>query len=142
MSWRRENFYLYGAVEPATGESFFYEFSHLDSSCFQSFLNHFSQQFPDSLNLLQLDNGSFHKSLTLNWPENVLPIFQPAHSPELNPIERLWEHFKQALRWENCNNLEQLRQKLTQLLDSTPARIIASICGWDYINTALLSATS
>jgi putative transposase len=80
--------------------------------------------------------------MTLNWPENVLPIFQPAHSPELNPIERLWEHFKQALRWENCNNLEQLRQKLTQLLDSTPARIIASICGWDYINTALLSATS
>ncbi len=109
MSWRRENFYLYGAVEPATGESFFYEFSHLDSSCFQSFLNHFSQQFPDSLNLLQLDNGSFHKSLALNWQENVLPIFQPAHSPELNPIERLWEHFKQALRWENCNNLEQLR---------------------------------
>jgi transposase len=142
MSWRRENFYLYGAVEPATGESFFYEFSHLDSSCFQSFLNHFCQQFPDSLNLLQLDNGSFHKSLTLNWPENVLPIFQPPHSPQLNPIERLWEHFLQVFRWENCNNLEQLLQKLTQLLDSNTASIIASICGWDYINTALLSATS
>ena len=142
VGWQRENFYLYGAVEPATGNSFFYEFSHLDSSCFQAFLNHFSQQFPDSLNLLQLDNGSFHKSITLNWPENILPIFQPAHSPELNPIERLWQYLKQFLRWDTCSNLEQLRQRLTEVLDSIPASVIASICGWDYINTALLSATS
>lgn len=142
VGWRRENFYLYGAVEPATGESFFWEFSHLDSSCFQSFLDEFSQEFPDSLNLLQLDNGSFHKSVTLNWPDNILPIFQPAHSPELNPIERLWEHFKQFLRWETCTNLEQLRQKLKEVLDTTSSQAIASICGWDYITTALLSATS
>jgi transposase len=142
VGWKRENFYLYGAVEPATGDSFFYEFSHLDSFCFQAFLNHFSQQFPDSLNLLQLDNGSFHKSITLNWPENILPIFQPAHSPELNPIERLWQYLKQFLRWDTYTNLEQLRQKLTEVLDSIPASVIASICGWDYINTALLSATS
>jgi transposase len=142
VGWKRENFYLYGAVEPATGNSFFYEFSHLDSACFQAFLNHFSQQFPDSLNLLQLDNGSFHKSITLNWPENILPIFQPAHSPELNPIERLWQYLKQFLRWDTYTNLEQLRQKLTEVLDSIPASVIASICGWDYINTALLSATS
>jgi transposase len=142
VGWKRENFYLYGAVEPATGDSFFYEFSHLDSACFQAFLNHFSQQFPDSLNLLQLDNGSFHQSITLNWPENILPIFQPAHSPELNPIERLWQYLKQFLRWDTYTNLEQLRQKLTEVLDSIPASVIASICGWDYINTALLSATS
>jgi hypothetical protein len=38
--------------------------------------------------------------------------------------------------------LEQLRQKLTKVLNSIPANVIASICGWDYINTALLSATS
>jgi putative transposase len=109
---------------------------------FSCFKGHFSQQFPDSLNLLQLDNGSFHKSVTLNWPDNILPIFQPAHSPELNPIERLWEHFKQFLRWETCTNLEQLRQKLKAVLDAISPEAIASLCGWDYITTALLSATS
>jgi hypothetical protein len=108
VGWRRENFYLYGAVEPATGESFFWEFSHLDSSCFQSFLDKFSQEFPDSLNLLQLDNGSFHKSVTLNWPDNILPIFQPAHS--LNSIlssvyGSISSSFcvgKLAPTWSNC----------------------------------------
>jgi putative transposase len=89
-----------------------------------------------------MDNGSFHKSLYLQWPDNIIPIFQPSHSPELNPIERLWEHIKQALSWEDCTNLTQLRGKLTQVLNSISRKAIASICGWDYITKALLSATS
>lgn len=28
VEWSRENFWLYGAVEPISGEHFFYEFSH------------------------------------------------------------------------------------------------------------------
>ena len=36
--WQRENFYLYGVVEPLSGYSFFYDFSHLDGDCFQRFL--------------------------------------------------------------------------------------------------------
>ena len=33
---------------------------------------------------------AFALALALSWPENLIPIFQPAHSPQLNPIERLW----------------------------------------------------
>ncbi len=36
--WQRDNFYLYGVVEPLSGYSFFYEFSHQDGDCFQRFL--------------------------------------------------------------------------------------------------------
>ncbi len=89
VEWNRQNFYLYGVVEPATGASFFWEFSHLDSLCFQSFLELFSQAFLESLNLAQMDNGRFHKSTALKLLETVLPIFQPAHSPQFNPLERL-----------------------------------------------------
>jgi DDE superfamily endonuclease len=142
VGWQRKNFYLYGLVEPATGDSFFWEFSHLDSTCFQDFLDLFSKAHPDVLNLVQMDNGSFHKSLDLEWPDNVIPIFQPPNSPELNPIERLWEHIKYELSWEHCTTLDQLRRKLKQVLDSISSEAIASICGWDYITSALLSATS
>lgn len=142
VGWQRNNFYLYGVVEPMTGDSFFWEFSHLDSTCFQEFLDLFSKEYPDDLNLVQMDNGSFHKSLNLTWPDNVLPIFQPANSPELNPIERLWEHIKYQLSWEYCTNLDELRHKLKQVLDSISGEAIASMCGWDYITNALLSATS
>jgi hypothetical protein len=142
VGWQRQNFYLYGVVEPATGDSFLWEFSHLDSKCFQEFLDLFSQKYPDALNLIQMDNGSFHKSLVLKWPNNVIPIFQPPNSPELNPIERLWEHIKYELAWEHCTTLDELRKKLKQVLDSLSADAIASMCGWDYIIKALLSASS
>jgi putative transposase len=69
------------------------------------------------------------KKVTLNWPDNILPIFQPAHSPKLNPIKRLWEHFQPFLRWETCTNLEQLRQKLKEVLDTISSQASASICG-------------
>jgi transposase len=89
-----------------------------------------------------MDNGSFHKSQDFNWPDNIIPIFQPAYSPELNPIERLWEYIKSKLAWEYCDSLTQLRTKLKQVLDSLGHEMIASICGWDYIISALFSATS
>ncbi|WP_448267841.1 transposase [Nostoc sp. DSM 114159] len=46
----------------------------------------------------------------LSWPENLIPIFQPAHSPQLNPIERLWQFIKRqfkgkvSLIYKNCAN--------------------------------------
>ncbi|MBD0303553.1 MAG: hypothetical protein ICV85_15700 [Tolypothrix sp. T3-bin4] len=53
-------FWLYGAVEPLTGESFFWQFSHVDTECYQQFLNEFAACNPDSLNIIQVDNGLFH----------------------------------------------------------------------------------
>ena len=46
-----ESVYLYGAVDPRTGDSFFLEFSDLTADCFQLFLDQFSEAFPESLNL-------------------------------------------------------------------------------------------
>src|SRR5574342_565487 len=60
MQWKCEAFYLYGAVEPLTGESFFLEFPYLNSACFQVFLNEFSKMYANHLNILQVDNGSPH----------------------------------------------------------------------------------
>ncbi len=34
VQWTREALYLYGIVEPRTGEHYFLEFSHLDTICF------------------------------------------------------------------------------------------------------------
>jgi len=68
--WGRENFYLYGAVEPLSGESFFLEFSHLDGVCFERFVQGFASVYPEDLHILQMDNGSFHHSQELKIPDN------------------------------------------------------------------------
>ncbi len=140
--WQRDNFYLYGVVEPLTGYSFFYEFSHLDGQCFQKFLDLLSAELGDEVAVVQFDRGSFHKIKTLDCPENIIPIFQPPHSPELNPIERFWEFLKNKLQWENCKTLNQLREKLASVLETITPEIIASLTSYNFILEALFSAAS
>jgi hypothetical protein len=137
VQWKRDNFYLYGVVEPLTGDSFFYEFSHLDSTCFQEFINMVSAKFTDSLIIMQMDQGKIHQSSMLDWPENIIPIFQPPYSPELNPIERFWEHLKAQLKWHNCRCLDELRSLLKEALEEITSEVISSLTGWNFITNAL-----
>lgn len=60
--WQFKAFWIYGAVEPTTGKQFFLQFTHVDSDGYQLFLNQFSQAYRDTLNILQVDNGAFHKA--------------------------------------------------------------------------------
>ena len=131
--WLFKAFWLYGAVEPATGESFFLQFSHVDTVCYQAFLDEFSKAYSDSLNILQVDNGRFHTSNDLVVPENVILLFQPPYCPELNPIERLWEYLKADLKWASFKTLEQLQSKVDQLLTKLTPEVIASITGYSFI---------
>ena len=92
VQWNFKAYYLYGAVAPQTGESFWLEFSHLDGMCFQIFLDKLAEKYPDYLNVIQLDNGKFHHSSSLKIPDNILLIFQPPYSPELNLGENMVTH--------------------------------------------------
>lgn len=135
--WLFKAFWLYGAVEPVSGDSFFLQFSHVDTACFQRFLDDFSQAYPDTLNILQVDNGRFHTSKDLVVPENIILLFQPPYCPELNPIERLWEYLKADLKWSSFKTLEQLQTKVDRLLAELTPEVIASLTGYSFILNAL-----
>ena len=137
VQWKYQAFYLYGAVEPLKGDSFFLEFSHLDADCFQLFLDQFSQAYPHSLNILQLDNGRFHLAKKLQIPDNVVLLFQPPYSPDVNPIERVWQFMKDKLRWLNLKSLEELRRTVDEIIQSVTPNQLASLTSFDFILTAL-----
>ncbi len=137
VQWEFKAFYIYGIIEPLTGESFFYEFSHVDADCFQEFLNRFGEKYPHDFHIIQLDNGKFHKAKKLKLPQNIILVFQPAYSPELNPIERLWQYIKDFLSWELFKNLDELKEKVSEIMNTLTEEIIASVTGWDYIIKAL-----
>ena len=135
--WLFKAFWVYGAIEPATGESFFLQFSHVDTQCYQRFLDEFSKAYPDSLNILQVDNGRFHQGKQLVVPQNIVLLFQPPYCPELNPIERLWQHLKADLKWASFQTLAQLQTKVDQLLTELTPEIVASVTGYPFILDAL-----
>ena len=80
-------YWLYGAVVPATGENFWLEILRLDAPCFETYLRGFAQAYPASLNVMVLDKAPAHVARSV-----VLHL--PPYSPELNPIERLWQDLK------------------------------------------------
>lgn len=137
VQWDFTYLWLYGAVEPLTGDSFFYEFTHLDTVCFEKFIELFSSEYPEDLHIIQVDNGGFHNSLNLSIPENVILLFQPSYSPEVNPIERLWGYVKEQLKWLRFDRIEELRAAVQKELKKLTQEIIASLTGWEFILDAL-----
>ncbi len=137
VQWQFKATYLYGVVEPVTGEHFFYEFTHLNSECFQVFLELVSEQYKDCILIIQLDQAGAHKAKRLKLPANIILLFQPSHAPETNPIERVWQHFKLGLRWQLPKDLDELRLLMRARLEAMTQAVIASIVGWHSILEAL-----
>ena len=142
VQWGRENFWIYGVVEPLSGWHFEQEYDHLNSQNFQMFLDGLSQALGEDIALLQMDQAPAHRALALKWSENVIPIFQPAASPELNPIERLWWWVKQQIQGENFATLADLRVRLTQVFKSLTTEQVASLTSYPFILEALFYAAS
>ena len=74
---RFENTWVFGAVEPISGTSHFMEFPTRTTAMVQRFLDAFAQAYPESLNLILLDNASTHTAKALVLPPNVALMFQP-----------------------------------------------------------------
>lgn len=142
VQWQRGNFWVYGVVEPLSGWHFEQEYAQLNSEQLQSFLDALSDALGEDVALIQLDQAKAHQSLALRWSENLIPIFQPAHSPQLNPIERLWQFIKQQLQGENFETLAQLRQRLQQEFQKLTTERVASLTSYDFILEALFHAAS
>ena len=83
----REYRYVYGAVEPKTGESCFWVMPYCDTVCMNLFLRELSKQYPNDQILLICDGARWHKSNGLMIPANIHIDFIPPYTPEMNPIE-------------------------------------------------------
>jgi transposase len=129
--------YVYGAVAPATGERFFLELPHLNADMFQIFLDEFAQAFPDSLNLLLLDNSGAHTAQRLHWPDNVRGVWLPPYCPELNPIERVWRDLKDALAWLHFPTLEAQQDYIATRLRAYEAATLQALTGYPYLVEAI-----
>ena len=138
--YKYDYLWLYGLVEPISGQSFFWEWSHLNSECFEIFLELFSQKYPEDLHIIQLDNGRFHYTKDLQIPDNIIFIFQPAYTPEVNPIERLWRYLKDYLKWYVFENLDLLRITLRNILNKLTKTVVSSITCYPFIVDALCVA--
>lgn len=142
VQWKRDNFWVYGAIAPLSGECFHQEQPKLNGECFQSFLDWLSEQLGDRWAFLHMDQAPAHMASAIRWPENIIPLAQPAHSPELNPIERLWQWLKRPLKNQCFPSLDALRAQIQEILEQLTPEQVMSISSYDFILEALFYAAS
>ena len=128
-----KSLYLFGAFSPINGDSFLLEMPVCNSDTFQIFLNEFSQHYATELNIMVLDNGAFHKAKKLVIPDNIILIFLPPYSPELNPAEKIWAKFKRDFTNRLMLTLDRLKEYMSQITSQLSTDEVKSICSFDYI---------
>ena len=120
----RQYVYAYSVVCPATGDITSLILPYADTKCMNIFLEHVAQEYPDYFIIMQADNAGWHKSKGLKIPENIKMIYQPAYSPQVNPVEHIWDEirkkhkelFKQA-DWLVISMISEFDDKMQVSLD-------------------------
>ena len=114
----REYRYVYGAVEPLRGESFFLIMPYCNTDCMNVFLEELSKSYPNDYILLPMDRASWHKSKGLIVPPNIRLFLLPPATPEMNPIEQIWKEIRK-LGFHN---------EIFKTLDNVVDRLCDTIC--------------
>ena len=91
----REYTYVYAAVAPAEGKMTSLILPSADTQMMGLFLEHVSRTFANCFVVMQVDQAGWHVTKELAIPENIRLIAQPAYSPELNPVEHVWEELRE-----------------------------------------------
>jgi len=85
--------YLFGAICPARGTGAALALPLANTEAMQLHLDEISTQVARGAHaVLLLDRAGWHTTGKLNVPRNISLIFLPSRSPELNPVENIWQY--------------------------------------------------
>ena len=108
---RFEWLYVTGFVEPATGRTVWNVSNTIGKAFFELVLADFAKSTGAGKKkriVLQLDNAGWHGPENLAVPDGIRLVFQPPHSPELQPAEHLWAFVDEALANTYFETIEDL----------------------------------
>ena len=120
--------YAYGAAEPLTGEGYLLIMPYCNTACMNIFLRRLSEQYPDNVILLCCDSAAWHKSIGLIVPNNIVLLYIPPYTPEMNPIEQIWKEIrKRGFYNEVFAALDKAVERLCDTICSLTNQAISSI---------------
>lgn len=119
--------YVYAAVCMALGKITSLILPYANTDMMNLFLHEVAQDFKDFFVIMVVDQAGWHTSKLLTIPENIRLMPQPPHSPELNPVEHLWEDLREnAMPNAAFTSLDQVEHALCLRLvelENDPARL-------------------
>lgn len=133
----REYTYAYTAVCPGTGDCYSIISPVNNTDAMNVFLKLLAQKYADYNLIMILDGAGWHTSKSLNIPENIVLLRLPPYSPELNPVEHIWDYIREQKGFNNhtFNSLKQVEDHLQRVLleITNEQHIIKSLCNFSWI---------
>ena len=111
------------------------------ASTMSVFLKELSQRYPKYYILLVMDGAPCHRAGDLEVPDNIQIQEQPSYSPELNPVEHLWDEMRE--KWfhnETFDSMDSVEERIIQSLNvlENDQKLIQSISGFPWIMQCLV----
>lgn len=118
----REYIYAYGALCPRDGALCSLILPSMHAACFGLFCAEVSRRYPRELVVMVCDGAGSHTAKELSLPDNVRLLTLPPYSPELNPVEQLWDLIRER-RFANrvCDSLGEVEDDLAEELRALEA---------------------
>lgn len=115
----REAVYVFAAVAPSLGNICSLILPTVNTEMMSLFLQHVSRTFSEYFLVMQVDQAGWHCSTSLVIPENIRLIKQPPYSPELNPVEHIWEEIREKYFHNRVfSSLDEITDMLCSAFDS------------------------
>jgi hypothetical protein len=94
---RTESAYLFGAICPRRGEGAALVLPRADTEAMALHLEEISRAVaPGAHAIVLLDRAGWHTTGKLEIPDNTTLLPLPPKSPELNPVENVWQYLRQT----------------------------------------------
>jgi transposase len=115
-------------VRPATGDGFGLVLPAVSTEAMSAFLERFSASLAPHVHaVMVLDQAGWHGAKALAVPANVTLAPPPPYSPELNPVEWIWDWLREndlSLRvFDDLDAVEEACCEAWNKLVADPARI-------------------
>ena len=92
---RYENAYLFGAICPRRGTGAALMLPKANTHAMQLHLDEISKYVARKAHAVVLmDRAGWHRASDLKVPKNLSIILLPSKSPELNPVENVWQYLR------------------------------------------------
>jgi len=87
--------YAFAAVSPADGVLDSLVLPITNTEVMSIFLKELSTRHPEEYILMFIDGAGWHRANRLKVPANIRLVRLPPYSPELNPVEHLWDEIRE-----------------------------------------------
>jgi transposase len=115
---------------------------HVNGECMQIFLDEVAARHLNDRIVMVLDGAGWHKSKSLMIPDNLRLLSLPPYSPELNPVEHIWDDLREKefhnRVFDSIDSLEDHLEKALHDMEHDHDRI-RSIVAWPWIINALMN---